>query len=172
MERDRLVLFINKLILHKRNVRELTDMGGIRILVDLLTLAHLHISRAVIPTQTNVIEGSADMQISQEKEWYYNIDKTGRQGPVSFQEVFDLFIFENNFEILEYFQMKELHSKGVIDYRTKCWAMGLDGWRALAQIPQLKWCLVAKGAPVLNESDLAINILNILIKMCEYFPSR
>lgn len=68
--------------------------------------------------------------------------------------------------------MKELYGKGVIDYRTKCWAMGLDGWRALAQIPQLKWSLVAKGTPVLNESDLAINILNILIKMCEYFPSR
>lgn len=68
--------------------------------------------------------------------------------------------------------MKELFTKTVIDYRTKCWAMGLDGWRALAQLPQLKWYLVAKGSPVLNESDLAITILNVLIKMCEYYPSR
>lgn len=50
--------------------------------------------------------------------------------------------------------------------------MGLDGWRALAQLPQLKWCLLAKGNPVLNESDLATHILNVLIRMCQYFPSR
>lgn len=87
MERDRLVLFIHKLILHQRNVRELTDAGGVRTLVDLVTLAHLHTSRAVIPTQTNVIEAGPDMQITQEKEWYYNTEKTGRQGPVSFNEV-------------------------------------------------------------------------------------
>lgn len=50
--------------------------------------------------------------------------------------------------------------------------MALPGWRALSQLPQLKWYLLAKGMPVLNESELATYILNILIKMCEYFPSR
>lgn len=50
--------------------------------------------------------------------------------------------------------------------------MGLDGWRALSQLPQLKWYFLAKGTPVLNESDLATHILNLLIRMCEYFPSR
>jgi hypothetical protein len=45
MERDRLVLFVNKLILHRRNVKDIMDAGGVRILVDLLTLAHLHTSR-------------------------------------------------------------------------------------------------------------------------------
>jgi DnaJ family protein C protein 13 len=45
MERDRLVLFINKLIQHRRNVKDIMDAGGVRILVDLLTLAHLHTSR-------------------------------------------------------------------------------------------------------------------------------
>lgn len=50
--------------------------------------------------------------------------------------------------------------------------MALPGWRALSQLPQLKWCLLAKGSPVLNESELATYILNILIRMCEYFPSR
>lgn len=68
--------------------------------------------------------------------------------------------------------MKELFSKNVIDHRTKCWAMGLDGWKALVQLPQLKWYLLAKGSPVLNETDLSVHILNILIRMCEYFPSR
>lgn len=50
--------------------------------------------------------------------------------------------------------------------------MGLDGWRALAQLPQLKWTSMARGTPVYNESELATQILNVMIKMCEYFPSR
>lgn len=50
--------------------------------------------------------------------------------------------------------------------------MGLDGWRTVTQIPQLKWCLMSRGSPVLNESELATYILNILIRICEYFPSR
>lgn len=154
MERDRLVMFINKLILHERNVKDLIEVNGVKILIDLLTLAHLHTSRAVVPTQTNVIEAGPNMQQTQEKEWYYNSEETGRQGPLSFQ------------------QMKELYQKGVITPRTKCWAMGLDGWRTVVQLPQLKWCFIAKGNPVLNESDLATLILNILIKMCQYFPSR
>lgn len=79
-------MFANKLILHRRNVRDVLDVGGIQILVDLMTLAHLHTSRAVIPTQTNVIEAGPGMKLIQEKEWYYNTDK-GREGPVSFNEV-------------------------------------------------------------------------------------
>jgi DnaJ family protein C protein 13 len=87
MERDRLVMFINKIILHHRNVRDILESGGVRTLVDLMTLAHMHTSRAVIPTQTNVIEAGPGMQLVQEKEWYYNTEETGRNGPVSFQEV-------------------------------------------------------------------------------------
>lgn len=79
-------MFINKLILHRRNVRDVLDVGGIQILVDLMTLAHLHTARAVIPTQTNVIEAGPGMKLVQEKEWYYNTDR-GREGPISFSEV-------------------------------------------------------------------------------------
>jgi hypothetical protein len=39
------------LILLQRNVREIMDANGVKILVDLLTLAHLHTSRAVVPLQ-------------------------------------------------------------------------------------------------------------------------
>ena len=62
-----------QLILEKKNVREVVEAGGARILVDLLTLAHLHVNRAVIPTQTNVIEASPDMARDSEKEWYYQV---------------------------------------------------------------------------------------------------
>jgi hypothetical protein len=72
LERDRLLMFIDTLILEKRNVKEIIDGNGVRILVDMLTLAHLHSSRAYVPTQTNVIEAAEDaVERSTEKEWFY-----------------------------------------------------------------------------------------------------
>ncbi|KAM8967651.1 dnaJ homolog subfamily C member 13 isoform 1-T1 [Pelodytes ibericus] len=154
LERDRLLLFLNRLILNKKNVKEIMDSNGIRILVDLLTLAHLHTSRATVPLQSNVIEAAPDMKRESEKEWYFgNADKE-RSGPYSFVE------------------MQEFWTKGVLSPKTRCWAQGMDGWRPLQVIPQLKWCLLASGQAVLNETDLATLILNMLITMCGYFPSR
>nr|CAD7257435.1 unnamed protein product [Timema shepardi] len=153
MERDRLVQFIFKLILHRRNVKDIMDANGVRILVDLLTLAHLHTSRAVVPTQSNVIEAGPNMVRESEKEWHYG-NSGERKGPVSFQE------------------MRDLWASGALTLKTKCWAQGMDGWRTLQQVPQLKWCLLAKGTPVVNESDLATLVLNTLNAMCKYFPSR
>ncbi|MGH0124511.1 UNVERIFIED_CONTAM: hypothetical protein FKN15_018998 [Acipenser sinensis] len=154
LERDRLILFLNKLILNKKNVKEVMDSNGVRILVDLLTLAHLHTSRATVPLQSNVIEASPDMKRESEKEWYFgNADKE-RRGPFSFEE------------------MQEFWKSNVLTPKTRCWAQGMDGWRPLQAIPQLKWCLLATGQAVLNETDLATLILNMLITMCLYFPSR
>ena len=70
LERDRLLIFIDSLILNKSNVKEILDGNGVKTLVDLLTLAHLHTNRAYVPTQTNVIEASAEMERDTEKEWY------------------------------------------------------------------------------------------------------
>ncbi|XP_071522873.1 dnaJ homolog subfamily C member 13 isoform X2 [Panulirus ornatus] len=154
LERDRLLLFLNKLILEKTNVREIVEAGGVRILSDLLTLAHLHISRAVMPTQTNVIEASPDMSRDSEKEWYYQDTNKERAGPYSFKE------------------LKEFWSNGTLTLKTLCWAQGMDGWHPLTSIPQLKWSMAASGTAVMTESDLAILILNMLITMCRYFPSR
>uniref|UniRef100_A0A3P9HA59 DnaJ heat shock protein family (Hsp40) member C13 n=1 Tax=Oryzias latipes TaxID=8090 RepID=A0A3P9HA59_ORYLA len=154
LERDRLILFLNKLILNKKNVKDVMDSNGVRILVDLLTLAHLHTSRATVPLQSNVLEAAPDMKRESEKEWYFgNADKE-RRGPFSFEE------------------MQEFWNTGVLTAKTRCWAQGMDGWRPLQAIPQLKWCLLATGQAVMNESDLATLILNMLITMCSYYPSR
>jgi len=67
--------------------------------------------------------------------------------------------------------MKEFYKEGMIHAKTRCWSQGMDGWRPLISIPQLKWCLLATGQAVHNESDLATLILNMLIRMCEYYPS-
>lgn len=115
------------------------------------------LGRALPNTKTNLIE-SGNMAMYEEKDWYYNIekenDKPERCGPVTFSE------------------LKELWAKNVITARTRCWAVGMDGWRSLQQIPQLKWCLMAKGTAIYNESELASHVLDILIKCTSFFPSR
>ena len=155
-ERDRLLIFISKLIVNKLNAKQLIDAGGVRILIDLLTLAHLHVSRATVPTQTNVIEATPEIMAmgSSEKEWYIGDAERERKGPLSFVE------------------LKELWSKNNVSPKTKCWAQGLDGWKPLIHIPQLKWTLIAANNPIMNESELSVLILNILIKVCECYPSR
>ncbi|XP_028165155.1 dnaJ homolog subfamily C member 13-like [Ostrinia furnacalis] len=157
MERDRLVQFVAKLILHRRNVSEILEWNGIRILVDLMTLAHLHTSRATVPAQSNVIEGPSQQPGGGDREWYYNLEqgeKVQRMGPVSFQ------------------QLKDLYKSGEINNKTKCWANSMEGWRAVGGVPQLKWTLAARGTPVLNESELAATILDLLITCARYYPSR
>lgn len=154
LERDRLIQFLNKLILQKKNVKDLLDANGVRTLVELLTLAHLHISRATVPMQSNVIEAAPNMERESEKEWYYgNADKE-RLGPYSYED------------------MKQFWKDEIINVKTRCWSQGMDGWRPLQTVPQLKWSLMATGQAVLNETDLATLILNMLIRMCEYYPSR
>ena len=150
VERDRILVFLDSLLLNKKNVKEIVDANGVKILIDLVTLAHLHISRAYVPTQTNVIEASADMEREAEKEWYYG----NKQGPISLKE------------------LKEMYADGSIDAKTKLWAQGMDGWRTIDKIPQLKWSMQATGQAQMNETSMAILILNMLIKMCSYYPSK
>ena len=70
------------------------------------------------------------------------------------------------------FQLKRFFDEGIVHAKTRCWAQGMDGWRPLQSVPQLKWTLLATGQAVMNESDLGCLILNMFIKMCEYYPSR
>ena len=74
--------------------------------------------------------------------------------------------------LYKFFQMKDMSAEGTLRPETKCWAQGMDGWRPLQNIPQLKWYLLATGNAVMNETDLAVLILNMLIKICEFYPNR
>ncbi len=155
MERDRLLLFLNKLILHRDNAAALIQANGIKILVDLLPLAHLHTTRAVMANQSMAIEASSDStKEMQEKEWYYRNGDEERSGPVSFAELTDLF------------------GNKVVHAKTKIWSQGLDGWRLLQNVPQLKWNYLAKGQAVMNESEVSALILSMLVTICKYYPSR
>ena len=63
-------------------------------------------------------------------------------------------------------------AQGTVNGKSRCWAQGLDGWKSMQNISIFRWTLLASGSPLLNESDLAALILNILIRVCEYYPSR
>jgi DnaJ homolog subfamily C member 13 len=107
-ERDRLLMFIGKLILNHRNVRDIIDSGGVKILIQLMCLAHLHINRAQVPLASNVIESSSTMTRENEKEWYFSKQDKEKVGPYSFSE------------------MKDLQKEGAFDGKTRFWAQGKD----------------------------------------------
>jgi DnaJ homolog subfamily C member 13 len=48
----------------------------------------------------------------------------------------------------------------------------MDGWKTIDKIPQLKWALLGTNKAHMNETSMAILILNMLIKMCSFYPSR
>jgi len=148
------VLFVQQLSRHPENSRELVGCGGLKVLVDLLTLAHLHTSRAVIPTQSNVIEAGEGMERTDCPEWYY-MRGGEKLGPVGFKE------------------LKNLYGKKEIDGRTKVWASGLETWKILSAIPQLKWYIVAeKQVGLMDESKLAKVVLDILIQVVSFCPAK
>ena len=54
--------------------------------------------------------------------------------------------------------------ESTINQKTKCWAQGMEGWRTVEDIAQLKWTLLAQGVPLMNESEIAVLVLNMLIR--------
>ncbi|PAV78254.1 hypothetical protein WR25_17655 isoform D [Diploscapter pachys] len=169
MERDHLVVLLSKLVLNKENVRDLVVADVLPHLVDLAVLAHLHVQRATIQNQSNVIEASAEQSnVGGAAEWYY-MDKPDKEkaeqriGPLSFA------------------QMKELFEKEEVNVKTKVWAAGFDKWHNLGNVHQFRWtvCATLESAEfdnlkttVMNFSELCVVCLDTLIQMCAFFPSR
>lgn len=87
-------------MLNKRNVRDFMDAFGVRSLVDLLMLAHLHTTRARVPTQSNVIEAGPGMSNDGELEWYYGNGDGKKTGPLSFKEVIYLEDFQRRINLI------------------------------------------------------------------------
>ena len=68
--------------------------------------------------------------------------------------------------------MREMFHEGSIHQKTRCWSQGMEGWKPLDQISQLKWTLVSTGVALLNESDLASLIMDMFVRICDFYPSR
>ena len=63
-------------------------------------------------------------------------------------------------------------TKGTFDSKSKFWAQGMEGWKTMRNVSQLKWAVLATDQPVLNESQLCVTVLNILNKLCSLYSSR
>lgn len=93
-ERDRLVMFIEKLMLQRDNVKHVINANGVKLLIDIITLAHLQKNRPKTTVlQRNAIIAGEDLEAEmEEKEWYYGASSGGtgeqeRNGPVSLGEL-------------------------------------------------------------------------------------
>ena len=120
-ERDRLVIFIEKLMLHRDNVKYVINAGGVKLLIDIVTLAHLQKNRPKTTVlQKNAIIAGEELEAEmEEKEWYYGTTQGGtgeqeRQGPVSLSD------------------LKRLYNEEGITERTKVWAQAGVGTFGLA----------------------------------------
>lgn len=156
LERDRLLIFLDKLLNFRENIKIFLDENGINVLVDFLSLSHLHVSRARHVIQSNVLESGRDENAleDQEREWHYGTSEQSK-GPVTFAA------------------MKQLWASGDLNPKTKVWANGMETWKSLHQVPQLKWTLVAKNsAGVMNETELASLVLSMLTKVTRCYPTR
>ncbi|ORC90853.1 endosomal trafficking protein RME-8 [Trypanosoma theileri] len=154
--RDRLLKFIKEILRDRHNVKLFLDCDGLKQLVDLVTIAHLHLDRPQLHNPTNAIESSGlsvELQ-DQEKEWYYT--KNGiKQDPVS------------------YTRLKELYVEKEINDETKVWAQGLNGWKEFKDVPQLRWGIVTnKSNKLLTFSEVSCIILDIFLLVCTYYPSK
>ncbi|CAL8068163.1 unnamed protein product [Calicophoron daubneyi] len=122
-ERDCLLLLLNKLMLNKYNVDALVDADGVRVLVDLACLAHLHTSRAPTPLQSNVLKASAAQDANeggdstQREWWWYAPDRSGQanaNGPMKLHGPFS------------YSELRKQVIAGNITGSTPVYAQGLD----------------------------------------------
>lgn len=142
---------------NKSNSRDLIAAGVLPLLIDFCTLAHLHVQRAQLQNQTNVIEASADqLSAGGAAEWYYTDQANARQGPFSFDRI------------------RELYAEKTIFEKTAVWAYGLATWQPLHAVPQFRWtiCVPEGVAGDYNFTQMCSVCLDILIHLCEFFPTR
>ena len=94
MERDRLLEFLAVLLRNTKNVKLFIDAGGLRALTDLVTLAHLHTTRANVPLQNDMIQASNSQLADDEAEWYYSMSKDSkeRKGPIGFVKLKEMYV--------------------------------------------------------------------------------
>jgi hypothetical protein len=121
------------------------------LLVDIAVLAHLHVNRAKLHAQTNVIEaakGTAESEESEPKEWYYNDRKGERQGPISFRKVGNqasVLIPESKNPRFNSHQMRQHYIDGTLFEKSEIWAEGLDKWCHLSSVAQFRWTICCSG---------------------------
>ena len=201
--RDRLLQLFHVLLAREENAKRFVDHGGVPLLVDLLTLVHYDVDHVVAPLHSNLLTAGPDHA---EGEWYYMVvtpsSSEGGSNGSSKQEgatgATGAPPKKERFGPKTIAEMEELYRTGVITPTTLCWANGLEDWRALGDIVQLRWRLMARPAGyssddvgnssssnsgnnstggkmphgVLSSVDLAGLLLDTLTGLCRLYPVR
>ncbi|KAG5498717.1 hypothetical protein JKF63_03005 [Porcisia hertigi] len=155
MMRDRLLLLLAHLLKARHNIKLFLDHDGLAPLMDLVTLAHLHIDRPQLKSLSNTIDylGNLSEIQGQQKEWHYTQNGV-KAGPVSFSE------------------LKELYKKGEVTETAKVWAQGMPGWSEFRAVAQLRWGVMGADIPsILTLTEVTCTVLDIVILLCQHYPS-
>nr|VDZ46862.1 endosomal_trafficking_protein_RME-8_putative/GeneDB:LmjF.30.2210 [Leishmania donovani] len=155
MMRDRLLLLLAHLLKARHNIKLFLDHDGLAPLMELVTVAHLHIDRPQLKSVSNTIEyaGTLEEMQGREKEWHYT-QNGAKAGPVSFSE------------------LKELYKKGEVTATSKVWAQGMSGWRELGAVAQLRWGVLSADLPsILTLTEVTCTVLDVFLLLCEHYPS-
>ncbi|XQJ29071.1 endosomal trafficking protein RME-8, putative [Leishmania guyanensis] len=155
MMRDRLLLLLAHLLKARHNIKLFLDHDGLAPLMELVTVAHLHIDRPQLKSVSNAIEyaGNLKEMQGQEKEWHYTRNGV-KAGPVSFSE------------------LKELYKKGEVTATSKVWAQGMPGWREFSTVAQLRWGVLSADLPaILTLTEVTCTVLDVFLLLCRHYPS-
>ncbi|GET90826.1 endosomal trafficking protein RME-8, putative [Leishmania tarentolae] len=155
MMRDRLLLLLARLLKARHNIKLFLDHDGLAPLMELVTVAHLHVDRPQLKSISNTIEyaGSLKEMQGREKEWHYT-QKGTKAGPVSFSE------------------LKELYKSGEVAATSKVWAQGMPGWREFSEVAQLRWGILSADLPsILTLTEVTCTVLDVFLLLCEHYPS-
>eukprot|EP00727_Mastigamoeba_balamuthi_P010951 m51a1_g6479 hypothetical protein (2880) ;mRNA; r:107787-117893 len=154
--RDRLLQLVYALLVREDNAKRFIDCGGVAVLVDLLTLVHFNFDHVVAPAASNLITAGAGRA---EGEWFYSraSAETGEKERVGPKNLVEL---------------RELWASGDVGPATLVWAQGMEDWRALRDVPQLRWALMATGNALLTSVELATLVLDVMYKLCKLYPIR
>jgi DnaJ family protein C protein 13 len=63
-------------------------------------------------------------------------------------------------------EMGKLFDGGKIDGDTRVWAQGMDGWRRLSMVGQLKWSLMVRTPGLLNDTEVLYGIVLYYERSC------
>ena len=166
LTRDRLLQLFYVLLALEENAKLFVDHGGVQMLVDLLTLVHFGVDHIIAPIKSNLITAGPARA---EGEWFYTIVTPAGEKNADGTEAQPK---KERFGPKNLVEMTELFHTGVLTPSTLCWAQGMEDWKPLGDIMQLRWSLMATGSGVMSSIDLASLLLDMLTKLCRLYPIR
>ena len=163
--RDRLLLFFSVLFAVEQNAKLFVDYGGITTLVDLMTLVHFNVDHIVRPIESNLITAGAERT---EGEWYYSVVTAAQTLP----DGTEVPAKKERFGPKNMHELRKLFADGVLTPSTLCWAQGMEEWRPLNDIIQLRWPLMGTGHSIMSDVELTKLLLDMLTRLCKMYPIR